>query len=74
MSPLTANSVSDTRGVTPRVSLGAADERSRRGPVGARSVTSAASVSLTRPLLPPGTVPLVTPAVAEPPRSSVLLH
>ncbi|MFC4032591.1 anti-sigma factor family protein [Streptomyces polygonati] len=74
VSPLTANSVSDTRGVTPRGVLGAEEERRTRGPVGAASVTSAASVSLTRPLLAPGTVPLVTPAVAEPPRSSVLLH
>ncbi|WNI17853.1 anti-sigma factor family protein [Actinacidiphila sp. ITFR-21] len=74
VSPLTAGSVSDTRGVTPRGVLGAVDERLTRAPAAARSVTSAASVSLTRPLLPPGAVPLVTAVAAEPPRSSVVLR
>jgi hypothetical protein len=73
VSPLSANSVSDTRGVIPRGVLGVEDKRGTRAPAAAGSVTSAASVALTRPLLAPGSVPLVTPAVLEPPRSSVVV-
>jgi hypothetical protein len=74
VSPLSANSVSDTRGVTPRGMLGVEDKRTARAPSAAGSGTSAASVSLTRPLPAPGSVPLVTPAVLEPGRSSVILR
>jgi putative zinc finger protein len=72
VSPLSANSVSDTRGVTPRGVLGADDERTRRAP--AAPATSAASVALTRPLLGPGSVALVTPAPVEPARSTAVLR
>ncbi|WP_405587148.1 anti-sigma factor family protein [Streptomyces sp. NBC_01190] len=85
VSPLNANSVSDTRGVTPRGVLGVEDERSRRvpvartvGPTGPASAALAASavsgvtVSLTRPSLAPGAVPLATAAVLDPSRSHVV--
>ncbi|WUV84833.1 hypothetical protein OG552_23875 [Streptomyces sp. NBC_01476] len=68
VSPLSANSVSDTRGVTPRGVLGA-EERITRAPA-ARTVNTATSVSLPEP----GPVPLVTPAVAQPARSTVVLR
>lgn len=79
VSPLSANSVSDTRGVTPRGLLETGEDRLLRAPAAfasAASVASATSVSLTRPLLAPGAVPLVTPAASPipPSHSSVVLH
>lgn len=68
VSPLNASTstVSDTRGVTPRGVLDAEDRPTRRAPPAS---ASASSVALTRPLLAPGSVPLLigssVPAAAE---------
>lgn len=74
VSPLSAstNTVSDTRGVTPRGVLDA-EERPARRALPAAAV-SASSVSLARPLLAPGTVPLLTAASAPTSQSSVVVH
>ncbi|MFJ5609516.1 zf-HC2 domain-containing protein [Streptomyces sp. NPDC093221] len=61
VSPLSANSVPDTRGVTPRGVLDAGDRRMLRAPA---AVTSVTPVSVTRPLMAPGALPLVTPAAS----------
>ncbi|MBD0739219.1 hypothetical protein BGM09_07085 [Streptomyces sp. CBMA29] len=61
VSPLSANSVPDTRGVTPRGVLDAGDRRTLRAP---GAVTSVTPVSVTRPLMAPGALPLVTPAAS----------
>ncbi|MEE4543396.1 zf-HC2 domain-containing protein [Streptomyces sp. V4-01] len=74
VSPLSAstNTVSDTRGVTPRGMLDA-EERPTRRALPAAAV-SASSVALARPLLTPGTVPLLTAASAPASQSSVVVH
>jgi hypothetical protein len=59
VSPLSANSVPDTRGISPRGVLDAEDRRLLRAPAAIGSVTPA---SVTRPLLAPDALPLVTPA------------
>jgi hypothetical protein len=59
VSPLSANSVPDTRGITPRGVLDAEDRRLLRAPGAIGSVTPA---SVTRPLLAPDALPLVTSA------------
>jgi hypothetical protein len=60
VSPLSANSVSDTHAAAPRDLL---EENAGQQPTPAVAA-SATSVALTRPMLAPGTVPLVTPAPA----------
>jgi hypothetical protein len=74
VSPLSAssNTVSDTRGVTPRGMLDA-EERPTRRALPAAAV-SASSVALARPLLAPGTVPLLTAASAATSQSSVVVR
>lgn len=67
VSPLSANSVPDTRGVTPRGVLDADDGHLLRAPGAFSSVTP---VSVTRPLMAPDALPLVTPA-AKPTRPPV---
>lgn len=77
VSPFSANSVSDTRGVVPRGVLESTQEERLPHAHAPAAVASATSVSLTRPLLAPGTVPLVTtPAGAAlgPASSSFVLH
>lgn len=72
VSPLSAGQVSDTRGVTPRGVLGV-EERRQRSPREPVVAASATSVALSRPLLAPGVVPLVT-AEQSASDSSVVLH
>jgi anti-sigma factor RsiW len=73
VSPLSANTntVSDTRGVTPRGVLDAEDRPPGQSPLLA---ASASSVSLTRPLLAPGAVPLVAAPGFPASRSTVVLR
>ncbi|MEV6011484.1 zf-HC2 domain-containing protein [Streptomyces sp. NPDC051976] len=73
VSPLTANSVSDTRGDTPRGVLDAGDRRQLRAPARISAVTP---VSVSRPLLAPGDLPLVTPAATpvSPTQAAASVH
>ncbi|HEY3477711.1 MAG TPA: zf-HC2 domain-containing protein, partial [Streptomyces sp.] len=73
VSPLTANSVSDTHGVTPRGVLDAGDSRRLRAPAQVSAVTP---VSVNHPLLAPGALPLVTPAATpvSPTRAAGSVH
>ncbi|HEY5833704.1 zf-HC2 domain-containing protein [Streptomyces sp.] len=76
VSPFNANSVSDTRGAIPRQALDApADEPPVATPAPG-GVASATSVSLTRPLLTPGAVPLMDSAgtAVASASSSFVLH
>lgn len=66
VSPLGANSVSDTRGVTPRGVLDAEERQLLRAPGSA----SAGLIAVTRPMLGPGAVPLVTAAVTPAPTAN----
>ncbi|MEU6854914.1 zf-HC2 domain-containing protein [Actinacidiphila alni] len=67
VSPLSANSVPDTRGVTPRSVLDAEDRRLLRAPGAVSSVTP---VSVTRPLLAPKALPLVTTSATPAPSAA----
>lgn len=62
VSPLSANSVPDTRGVTPRGMLDDGERRMLRAPGTINAAVT--SVSVAQPLLTPGALPLVTLAAS----------